>query len=140
MIIKQDDINVDEGGDIVIQSEKPSRPLIQRKPPAQRKRPKRRKDPSENIVAEPQEDAAADAPGNGTEVQESDPLKETEEGLPEVRHRRCPAGRRNRTKMKKPYSKPQAVLEKYELNASIASGCTNVVNLGPGRCESYNVR
>ena len=34
--------------------------------------------------------------------------------------------------MKKPYTKPMVVFETYELNASIASGCTNVVNLGPG--------
>ena len=37
--------------------------------------------------------------------------------------------------MKKTYIKPQVIFEKYELNASIASGCTNIVNLGPGNDE-----
>ena len=46
-------------------------------------------------------------------------------------------------KMKKLYTKPMAVFETYELNASIASGCTNVVNLGPGdaihdMCSDYD--
>ncbi len=54
-----------------------------------------------------------------------------------------PRRKEKQNKMKKPYSKPQAVLEKYELNASIASGCTNVVNLGPGdashtMCDDYD--
>lgn len=41
--------------------------------------------------------------------------------------------------------KPQAIFEKYELNASIASGCDHVVNLGPGddvygytMCDGYD--
>ena len=42
--------------------------------------------------------------------------------------------------MKKTYIKPQVIFEKYELNASIASGCTNIVNLGPGNDElGYNM-
>lgn len=45
--------------------------------------------------------------------------------------------------MKKVYTKPRAVFEIFDLNASIASGCQQVVNLGPGNeihkmCSDYD--
>ena len=39
--------------------------------------------------------------------------------------------------MKKIYKKPCAVFEKFELNASIATGCSDPVNLGPGLDDLY---
>ena len=44
--------------------------------------------------------------------------------------------------MKKVYSKPTIEVEIYEINTAIATGCGQVVNLGPGNtlhktCDSY---
>ena len=47
--------------------------------------------------------------------------------------------------MKKSYAKPLIEIETYELSASIAANCFNVINLGPGisgtkyeMCSDYN--
>mgnify|MGYP005808562777 CR=1 FL=1 len=47
--------------------------------------------------------------------------------------------------MKKSYAKPQAAVETFEVNTSIASGCQFKVNLGPGdpdkgyqACDGYD--
>ncbi len=47
--------------------------------------------------------------------------------------------------MKKTYTKPMIEIESYELSASIASNCGNVISLGPGipgsdkyvKCDDY---